>query len=68
MKLHNTVFAFIKELERDCVILQANGQEVKVALVEDNRQLLFEAIEQGTYIVPFNTVSQEIVLDIRSLQ
>ncbi|WP_342472405.1 hypothetical protein MHH70_01980 [Metasolibacillus sp. FSL H7-0170] len=65
--MNKTVFAFIKELDRDCAILQANNQEVKVTLDEENRQLLFEAIDQGTYIVPFNTGSQKIVLDISSL-
>ncbi|MEC1177250.1 hypothetical protein P9B03_02035 [Metasolibacillus meyeri] len=66
--MKNTVFAFIKELEKECVTLQVNSQEVKVALIEENRNFIFEAIEQGTYIVPFNLVSGEVAVNISSLQ
>ncbi|MCT6922828.1 hypothetical protein [Metasolibacillus sp.] len=65
--MKNTIFAFIKELDRHGVLLQANGEEVNVALTEENRQFIFEAIEQGTYIVPFNKANQEIVMDLSSL-
>lgn len=65
--MKNTIFAFIKELDQHGVLLQVNGEEVKVALTEENRQFIFEAIEQGTYIVPFNKANQKIVIDISSL-
>ncbi|KYG91998.1 hypothetical protein A0U40_03405 [[Bacillus] sp. KCTC 13219] len=65
--MESTNFAFIKELDRHGVLLQANGEEVKVALTEENRQFIFEAIEQGTYIVPFNKAKQKIVMDLSSL-
>lgn len=61
--MNNIVYAFIKELEEQHVTLRVNSVELKVELTEDNRQFIFGAIQQGTFIVPFNQESHEIVMD-----
>lgn len=66
--MNNIVYAFIKELEEQNVTLRVNSVDQKVELTEDNRQFIFGAIQQGTFIVPFNQESHEIVMDTSLLE
>ncbi len=61
--MNNIVYAFIKELKEQHVTLRINNIDETVKLTEENRQFIFGAIQQGTFIVPFNQESHEIVMD-----
>ncbi|WP_144787810.1 hypothetical protein [Lysinibacillus fusiformis] len=66
--MNNIVYAFIKELKEQHVTLRINSVDETVKLTEENRQFIFGAIQQGTFIVPFNQESHEIVMDISLLE
>ncbi|MFY2307153.1 hypothetical protein ACOSZE_06800 [Lysinibacillus fusiformis] len=61
--MNNIVYAFIKELNEQQITLRINSVDETVKLTEENRQFIFGAIQQGTFIVPFNQESHEIVMD-----
>ncbi|ODV56324.1 hypothetical protein [Lysinibacillus fusiformis] len=66
--MNNIVYAFIKELKEQHVTLRINNIDETVKLTEENRQFIFGAIQQGTFIVPFNQESHEIVMDTSLLE
>ncbi|MFG3432792.1 hypothetical protein [Lysinibacillus fusiformis] len=66
--MNNIVYAFIKELKEQHVTLRINGIDETVTLTEENRQFIIGAIQQGTFIVPFNQESHEIVMDTSLLE
>ncbi|QPA60605.1 hypothetical protein [Lysinibacillus sphaericus] len=66
--MNNIVYAFIKELKEQHVTLPINSIDETVKLTEENRQFIFGAIQQGTFIVPFNQESHEIVMDTSLLE
>lgn len=66
--MNNIVYAFIKELKEQHVTLRINSIDETVKLTEENRQFIFGAIQGGTFIVPFNQESHEIIMDTSFLE
>ncbi|SCY83764.1 hypothetical protein [Lysinibacillus fusiformis] len=66
--MNNIVYTFIKELKEQHVTLRINSIDETVKLTEENRQFIFGAIQQGTFIVPFNQESHAIVMNTSLLE
>lgn len=57
-------YAFIKEIGEDDVLLECNGKQYEINLGEDTRQPIFEAVEAGVFLVPFDVKNKKILLSV----
>lgn len=55
---------FVKEVSENDVLITVNEKEYLVELTKDNREPLFQALEENIFIVPFNLETNEIMMDV----
>lgn len=64
----NITQAFIKEIEGKTLLINVEGNDMKVELTKEDISIIFEAIEHGTYIIPFDLDRKKIVTEIEDAQ
>ncbi|RKD26506.1 hypothetical protein BEP19_16855 [Ammoniphilus oxalaticus] len=60
----NYTIGLIKEVGEEDVLLTVNGEDVVVPLSEKNREVVFELVEEGTFLVPYDQKNKEILMAI----
>lgn len=64
----NITHAFIKEIEEEILLISVEGNDMKVELTKEDALIILEAIEHGTYIIPFDLDRKKIVTEIEDAQ
>lgn len=54
----------IKEVGEDSVLLLIDDKEVVVPLHDKNRVAVFEAVEEGVYLVPYDKKNNELLMTV----
>jgi hypothetical protein len=57
-------YALIKEIGENDVLLECNNEEYVIELTEDIKQPIFEAVEEGIYLVPFDNEKKKILMTV----
>lgn len=60
----NYTMGLIKEVGEDDVLLTVNGEDIVVPLHEKNKNIIFEAVEEGVYLVPYDKKNNEILMTV----
>lgn len=56
--------ALIKEVGEDNVLLTVDDKDIVVPLHEKNRIAVFEAVEEGIYLVPYDKKNNELLMTV----
>jgi hypothetical protein len=62
----NLDYATIKGVGEDEVLVTFNGEDYEIKLTDTTRTPIFEAVEQGIYIVPFNSATKELLIEVNT--
>lgn len=54
----------IKEVGEDDVLINVNGKDVEFPLNDSNRQEIFNAVEEGLYIVPVDVENTDLLMTV----
>lgn len=54
----------IKEVGEDNILLTVNDEDIVVPLHEKNRVAVFEAVEEGIYLVPYDKKNNELLMTV----
>lgn len=54
----------IKEVGEDDVLINVNGEDIEFNLDNNNRQEIFNAVEEGLYIVPVDLENKELLMTV----
>lgn len=60
----NLSYGLIKEVGEDDILLNVNGKDIEIELTADIKQPIFDAIEEGIYMLPFDNVSKKIIMTV----
>ena len=57
-------YGVIKEVGEDDVLVSINGQEVEIPLDDSNKKVIFDAVEEGIFIVPVDLEKRQLLMNI----
>lgn len=60
----NYTLGLIKEVGEDTVLLSVDDKDIVVPLHEKNRIAVFEAVEEGIYLVPYDKENNELLMTV----
>lgn len=55
---------FIKEVGDNDILITVGEEDLIVELTEENREAVFQSVEEGIYIVPYNKESNELLMNV----
>ncbi len=56
--------ALIKKIGEDSVVLEFRGKQYEVELKEEEKQPLYDGMEEGVFLVPFDLKNEKILLTV----
>lgn len=56
--------AFIKEVGEDDILVSVNEKDIVVPLTKENKEPIFQAVEEGIYVVPYSLESNELLMNV----
>lgn len=56
--------ALIKKIGEDSVVLEFRGKQYEVELKEEEKQPLYDGMEEGVFLVPFDFKNEKILLTV----
>lgn len=56
--------AKIKSISEDSVVLEFRGKQYEVELTDEDRQPLYDGMEEGIFLVPFDSKKQKILMTV----
>lgn len=56
--------ALIKKIGEDSVVLEFRGNQYEVELKEEEKQPLYDGMEEGVFLVPFDLKNEKILLTV----
>lgn len=56
--------ALIKSISEETVVLEYRGKQYEVNLSEEDKQPLYDNMEEGVFIVPFDLDSQKLLMTV----
>lgn len=62
--LQRISYATIKAIGEDAVLLECNGKEYEIDLLEDTKQPIFDAVEEGIFLVPFDEKNEQLLMSV----
>lgn len=62
--MNNLNYARIKEIGENDVLLECDNKEYEIELTDDIKQPIYEAVEEGIYLVPFDNESKKILMNV----
>ena len=57
-------YALIKAVREDAVLLECDGKEYEIELLADTKQPIFDAVEEGIFLVPFDKEKEQLLLSL----
>lgn len=60
----NYKLALIKSISEESVVLEYRGKQYEVELSEDEKQPLYDNMEEGVFLVPFDLNSQKLLMTV----
>lgn len=60
----NYTLGLIKEVGEDDVLLSVDNEDVVVPLHEKNKVAVFEAVEEGIYLLPYDKEKNELLMTV----
>lgn len=61
---NNFTLGLIKEVGDKDILLSVNDKDIEVSLTDENREDIFQAVQDDIFIIPFNLETNEIMTDI----
>lgn len=62
--LQRISYATIKAIGEDAVLLECNGKNYEIDLLEDTKQPIFDAVEEGVFLVPFDEENEQLLISV----
>lgn len=56
--------ALIKSISEESVVLEYRGKQYEIELSEDEKQPLYDNMEEGVFLVPFDLDSQKLMMTV----
>lgn len=56
--------ALIKKIGEDSVVLEFRGKQYEIELKEEEKQPLYDGMEEGVFLVPFDLKNEKILLTV----
>lgn len=56
--------ALIKRISEESVVLEYRGKQYEIELSEDEKQPLYDNMEEGVFLVPFDLDSQKLLMTV----
>lgn len=56
--------ALLKRISEETVVLEYRGKEYEIELSEDEKQPLYDNMEEGVFLVPFDVDSQKLMMTV----
>ena len=56
--------ALIKNISEDSVVLEFRGKQYEVEIKEEEKQPLYDGMEEGVFLVPFDQKNEKILLTV----
>lgn len=56
--------ALIKSISEESVVLEYRGKQYEIELSEDEKQPLYDNMEEGVFLVPFDLDSQKLLMTV----
>lgn len=60
----NYKLALIKSISEESVVLEYRGKQYEIELSEDEKQPLYDNMEEGVFLVPFDLDSQKLMMTV----
>lgn len=60
----NYKLALLKRISEKTVVLEYRGKEYEIELSEDEKQPLYDNMEEGVFLVPFDVDSQKLMMTV----
>jgi len=60
----NYKLALIKSISEESVVLEYRGKQYEIELSEDEKQPLYDNMEEGVFLVPFDLDSQKLLMTV----
>lgn len=56
--------ALIKSISEGSVVLEFRGKQYKVELTDEDKQPIYDGMEEGIFLVPFDLKNQKILMTV----
>lgn len=56
--------ALIKSISEESVVLEYRGKQYEIELSEDEKQPLYDSMEEGVFLVPFDLNSRKLLMTV----
>lgn len=56
--------ALLKRISEETVVLEYRGKEYEIELSEEEKQPLYDNMEEGVFLVPFDVDSQKLMMTV----
>lgn len=56
--------ALIKKIGEDSIVLEFRGKQYEVELKEEEKQPLYDGMEEGVFLVPFDVKNEKILMTV----
>jgi len=57
-------FGLIKEVGEDDILVNVNGQDMEIQLDDSTRKPIYDATEEGLYIVPVDVKNKKLLMTV----
>lgn len=62
--MENLNYAIIKEIGENDVLIECDNTEYEIELTDDIKQPIFDSVEEGNFLVPFDKENKKILMAV----